>query len=105
MSDVILYSFGLSPNNDSQNKIFLKSNWRGGVLYKVKKAFFNILLKIFYYIFSISIGFHTKKTVPTQVTGAETIVINQDLVFNVGDVKTKLNDTNCNEYFSLLKSK
>lgn len=38
-----------------------------------------------HYIFSISIGFNTKKTVPTAVTGAETIVINQDLLFNVSD--------------------
>ena len=48
-------------------------------------------MKIFYHVFSISIGFYTKKTVPTQVTGAETIVINQDLVFNVGDIKNLIN--------------
>ena len=40
-------------------------------------------------IFSISIGFNTRKTVPTAVTGAETIVINQDLLFNVRDGASK----------------
>ena len=42
MSDVILYSYGLPPNNNSQDKIFLKFNRRRGVLYKVKESHYII---------------------------------------------------------------
>lgn len=42
ISDLILYSHRFSSNNDSQNKIFLKSSGRWWVLYKVKKHILGI---------------------------------------------------------------